>query len=76
MSLIEQLAHCYTGWMKWLQDFTRLQMREVNYREIDKEERQVEWAKTYLPPRISERLPTSSERSRWRTGFSGCTCGR
>lgn len=54
MSLVEQLAHCYTGWMKWLQDFTRLTQREVDRREIDKEERQVEWAKTYLPPRMGE----------------------
>ena len=46
--------------MKWLQDFTRLQQREVDRREIDKEERQVEWAKTYLPPRVGGLLTRAS----------------
>ena len=40
--------------MFWLQDFEQLRQREVNRREIDKEEHQVAWSKTYLPPRVCE----------------------
>ena len=53
-SLIDQLAHCYTGWMFWLQDFEQLRQREVDQREIESEDSFAKWNKTYRPPRVNE----------------------
>ena len=52
--LIDQMAHCHSGFMYWLQDFERLKDREVNRREIDGEESLAKWNKTYIPPRVGE----------------------